>query len=302
MNSREKQVSERFGIGLRILSGIGFALMAGMIKYLNQSIPLGQVVFFRSFVALIPLVVFLMMNADFPSGLRTKHPWKHVIRCVLGTLAMFFVFAALRYLPVAEATALGYLSPVIIVVLAAILLKEYVSIRRWLGVFFGVCGLLVLTVPNFSVSADRDTLIGIGCGFISAFLIAGALLQVRELSKMGENSGAIAFYFALTSSVISAVTLCFDWQTPTLTQGLFLLGIGLSGGISQILMTVAFKYAEASAMAAYEYLSIVWAVIIGFVAFDEVPDVMFWIAMPLILLGAIIAQPRQKLASAMRKN
>lgn len=285
---------EHFGIGLKILSGICFAVMFGLVKYLNNSIPLGQVVFFRSAIALIPLVLFLFSTSDFPAGLYTKYPWKHVTRCILGTLAMFFAFAAVRYLPLAETTALNYLSPVMVVILARLLLKENVNARRWFGVGFGVLGLAILTLPNFSAHADSRTLIGIGCGAVAAILIACALLQVRQLSKMGENSGAIAFYFALTSTVAGAVVMLGTWTMPTFTQWLILIAIGLSGGVAQIAMTLAYKYAEASAVAPYDYLSIVWAVVIGALVFGDVPDSVFWIAMPLILLGAFIAKPNNK--------
>lgn len=284
---------ETLGISLKILSGFCFAVMTGLIKYLGDNLPLGQVVFFRSALALFPLVIFLFVTSDFPSGLYTKYPWKHVKRCILGTAAMFFAFATLRYLPIAESTAINYLSPVLLVILAVFFLQERVSARRWLGVLLGVLGLAVITLPNFSASADSRTLLGIGLGFCSAALIAGALLQVRQLSKMGENPAAIAFYFALTSTALGAMALLGGWQTPTATQWLCLVAIGFVGGFAQIFMTVAYKYAEASAIAPYDYLSLLWAVIIGVVAFDEVPDVAFWVAMPLIVLGAVVAKPRR---------
>lgn len=286
--------NEALGIALKILSGVCFAVMTAMVKYLDSDIPLGQVVFFRSAAALIPLVIFLLLSSEFPAGLYTKHPWKHVSRCFLGTLAMFFAFATLRYLPIAEATAINYLSPVILVLLSIFLLKEQVSTRRWLGVILGVCGLAVLIVPNFSAQANGQTLLGIALAITSAVLIAAALLQIRQMSKMGENAGTIAFYFALTSTIIGAITLLGDWQTPTAQQWFLLIAIGLIGGIAQISMTLAFKYAEASAMAPYDYLSIIWAVVIGVVVFADVPNAAFWIAMPLILCGAVIAKPKTR--------
>lgn len=289
-----KQSPELFGIALKIAAGIFFAMMFGIIKYLTDSIPLGQLVFFRSALALVPLVIFLLLTSDFPAGLKTQHPWKHVTRCLLGTLAMFFAFAALHYLPIAETTALNYLSPIMVVILAGIFLKESVNSRRWLGVFCGFLGLVMLTVPQFSAHTDSRTLIGIGMGLMSALLIAAALLQVRQLSKMGENAGAIAFYFALTSTVLGAVAMVGNWATPNATEWLCLIAVGLVGGVAQILMTLAYRYAEASAMAPYDYLSIVWAVIIGLLAFGEMPSIIFWFAMPLILLGAIIAKPKAK--------
>lgn len=283
--------NERLGILLRIGSGLLFTVMVGLIKVLDQSVPIGQLVFARSAFALIPLVSFLVWQHDFPSGLHTKYPWMHVVRCILGTVAMFTAFAVLRYLPVAEATTLSYLSPVVLVILAAIYLKETVSARRWWGVVLGAAGLLVMTVPSFSSHLDTRTLIGVGLGLVTACLIAGAYLQVRQLAKMGENPGAIAFYFAITGTIIGALTLMFNWVTPTPLQWACLVGVGLLGGMAQICMTLSFKYAEASAMAPYEYLSILWAVLLGMMYFNEIPSVSFWFAAPLILAGAIVAKP-----------
>lgn len=293
-----QQKSESFGIFLKILSVLAFAIMGGLIKHLDGSIPLGQVVFFRSAVALIPLMIFLMWVSDFPSGLKTKNPWGHVARCVIGTCAMFSAFKVLELLPLAEATALNYLNPIFLVVLAMLFLKEQVSIRRWLGVGFGIAGLLLITIPKFSLAAyGSQSMYGIGLGVLTALLIAAAMLQVRQLTQMGENPGAITFYFAITSTVMGAVVMLASSNSngilmPEQWQLACLIGIGLIGGLAQISMTLAFKYAQASALAPFDYLAIVFSVIIGFVAFDELPDTMFWLAMPLILFGAMVARGR----------
>lgn len=286
--------NETIGILLRVLSGLAFTAMGGLIKYLAETVPLGQVVFFRSAFAFIPLFAFLIWQKDFPSGFRTSKPMGHLIRCLLGTSAMFTAFATLRYLPVAEATTLSYLSPVILVFLAAFWLKEVVSRRRWLGVALGLSGLLVMTLPNFSLQSDSRTLLGILLGVLTAILIACALLQVRKLAKMGEKSSTITIYFAITSAIISAFTALSGWVEPTPIQWWCLIGIGIIGGIAQLLMTVSFSYAEASALAPYEYLSIIWAVIMGIIFFAEIPNLYFYLAMPLILLGAIVAKPKRK--------
>ncbi len=282
---------ESIGIILRILSGIAFTAMGALIKYLAESVPLGQVVFFRSAFALIPLLGFLLWQHDFPGGLKTARPLGHLFRCLIGTMAMFTAFATLRYLPIAEATTLTYLSPIILVILAVVILKETVSYRRWQGVMLGLFGLLVMTVPNFSMTADFTTLLGIGLGVLTAVLIAGALLQVRHLTLQGEKTGTITFYFAIASTLIGAITAINGWIQPTASQWLCLISIGIIGGIAQLLMTLSFSYASASAMAAYEYLAILWALLIGMVFFDEVPGTFFWLAVPLILAGAVIAKP-----------
>lgn len=126
------------------------------------------------------------------------------------------------------------------------------------------------------------------------------MLQVRQLTQMGENAGAIVFYFAITSTVMGAMVMLATSVSngngmlmPQPWQWACLIGIGLIGGLAQIAMTLAFKYAQASALAPFDYLAIVFSVIIGFVVFDEVPDAMFWLAMPLILLGAMVAKGKR---------
>ncbi len=282
---------ERIGIILRILSGIAFTLMGALIKYLAESVPLGQLVFFRSAFALIPMLGFLLWHRDFPGGLKTTRPLGHLLRCCIGTVAMFSAFATLRHLPIAEATTLTYLSPIILVILAVVILKEKVSYRRWQGVILGLFGLLVMTVPNFSVTANLATLLGIGLGVLTATLIAAALLQVRYLTLQGEKTGTIAFYFTIASTLVGAVTVLSGWVQPTLSQWLCLIGIGIIGGIAQLLMTLSFSYAGAAVLAAYEYLAILWALLAGVIFFDEIPGTFFWLAVPLILVGAIIAKP-----------
>lgn len=285
---------EGLGIILRILSGLAFTIMGALIKYLADTIPLGQVVFFRSAFALFPLVGFLLWHHQFPSALKTSQFRGHLVRCVLGTLAMFTAFATLRYLPIAEATTLSYLSPVILVVLATLILKERVSLHRWWGVVLGLAGLLLMTVPNFSIDANVTTLLGIALGVATAVLIAGALLQVRHLTLQGEKTGTITIYFALSSTFISAFSALSGWVMPSLSQWFILISIGLVGGVAQLLMTISFSYASASALATYEYLGILWALLIGFIFFDEIPSVYFWLAVPLILAGAVIAKPRKR--------
>lgn len=294
VENRTPEQLEQFGIILRILSGVFFTIMAGLVKYLAEALPLGQLVFFRSAFALIPLGIFLVWQHDFPAAFKTKRPIGHLIRCTLGTIAMFTSFATLHFLPVAEATTLSYLSPVVIVVLATFLLKEKASARRWWGVLLGLSGLLLMTVPNFNTEASGNTLIGIACGFATAVLIAGALLQVRQLALMGEKTGTITIYFALFTTIVGAISAIFGWASVTLTELILLISIGLVGGIAQLLMTMSFNYAEASALAPYEYLAILWAVIMGIFFFSEVPSVSFWLAAPFILFGALVARPRKK--------
>ena len=288
---------EQAGILLRITSGLLFTGMLVCVKALSDTTPVGQIVFFRSAVALIPLVVFLWLSSEFPAGLRTKRPVGHILRCLLGAAAMFTSFATLRFLPVAEATMLSYLSPVMVVALAALLLGESLTARRLAGVALGVAGVGLFTLPEFDGSISPDRLTGIVLGLLTALLTAGALIQVRHLAKT-ESAGAIAFYFAVVSALAGLATWPAGWVVPTPQDLALLFAAGLFGGAAHIAMTVSFRLAEASAMAPFEYLTLVWAVVAGLVVFGEVPGATFLVATPLILAGAVVAAPSRNGRSA----
>ncbi len=281
---------EQLGILLRVASGLLFTGMIVCVKALSDTTPLGQIVFFRSAVALLPLVVFLWLSSEFPAGLRTSRPMGHILRCLLGAAAMFTSFATLRFLPVAEATMLSYLSPVMVVALAALLLGEAATVRRLAGVALGVAGVALFTLPELDGSISPDRLTGVALGLLTALLTAGALIQVRHLART-ESAGAIAFYFAAVSALAGLATLPAGWIAPTPPDLALLFAAGLFGGAAHIAMTVSFRLAEASAMAPFEYLTLIWAILAGLVLFSEVPDAVFLIAAPLIIAGAVVAAP-----------
>lgn len=283
--------SERLGIALRIGSTLAFVVMVGCIKVLGTTVPLGQVVFFRSAVALVPLISFLWWCGDFPGGLWTHRPFGHIARCLLGALSMFTSFATIRLLPLAEATMLSYLAPVLVALMGWAFLGERLGMRRIGGIALGFGGVAVFCLPAFSWALPDTALLGLGLGLLTAFLTAGALVQVRRLTVMGEKAGAIALWFAFVSALGGLATLPFGWVSPSPSQIVFLVAAGLSGGIAHILMTLSFRHAEAAALAPYEYLSVLWAAALGLAFFQEAPAATFYLAAPLILLGAIAAMP-----------
>lgn len=280
---------ERLGFVLRIGSTLVFAAMVACIKGLGNAVPLGQVVFFRSGVALLPLVAFLWWHSDFPQGLRTARPLGHVARCLMGATAMFTSFGTIRLLPLAEATMLSYLSPLMLALFGWMLLGERLDRRRLSAIGLGLAGVACFSVPAFSAMRDPGILAGLALGLLTAALTAGALIQVRRLTLAGEKAGAIAFWFALVSALLGAATLPLGWVWPDLREISLLCGAGLAGGVAHILMTLSFRHAEAAALAPFEYLSIIWAVLAGIFLFGEVPGWNLATAGPLILAGAILA-------------
>jgi drug/metabolite transporter (DMT)-like permease len=277
------------GIILRILSGALFAAMAIFVKAVSADVPVGQIVFFRSAFALIPLVVFLWMRGEFPGGLATRRPLDHLLRSALGAAAMFASFASIARLPLAEATLLGYLSPIFTAIAGVVILSERATVWRAAGVILGTLGVLALVWPELGQStADETRLIGFGFGLLMGLLTAFALIMVRSLSRT-ESPGAIAFYFVVASMIGGIATLPFGWAEPSISQFLYLVGAGVFGGFAHICMTLAFRYTEASRLAPFEYLAILWPILADLILFGEPLTHPFLLALPLVLAGAVVA-------------
>jgi drug/metabolite transporter (DMT)-like permease len=136
-----------------------------------------------------------------------------------------------------------------------------------------------------------NALLGFVLGLLTAFLTAGALIQVHRLTLAGEKAGAIAFWFAVVSAIGGLLTLPAGWVMPSPSQAAMLVGASLSGGIAHIMMTLSFRHAEVGALAPFEYLSILWAALAGIILFAEIPNWAFWVAVPLIVAGSVVALP-----------
>ncbi|MEM8749792.1 MAG: DMT family transporter [Pseudomonadota bacterium] len=282
------------GIALRILSGVLAAGMLICVKAVSDDAPLGEIVFFRSFFAIIPLLIFLWFRNEFPQGLATKRPLGHFIRASFGALALFAAFAALSYLSVAEATLIAQLTPILTAITAVWLLSERLTIWRVGGLVLGFLGVIVLVWPDLTAAnGDENRLIGYGLGILSAALAAFALTMVRSLAHT-ESPGAIALYFVLASIVGAMFTLPWGWIVPDGWTLTFLICSGLFGGFMHIAMTLAFKYAEASRLAPFEYIALLWPLAADLLIFSLPISTAFFLAAPILLMGAAFASVEGK--------
>ena len=279
----------KLGIGLRILSGL---LMAGMfisVKAVSEDVPLGQIVFFRSIFAIIPLVIFLWLRHEFLVGLATKRPGGHLLRAGFGAMALFASFAAISRLNLAEAVLIAQLSPILTALGAAVLLSERLTRWRVGGLALGFAGVIVLVWPELRTDSDGNgRLVAYAIGLAAAVLSALALIMVRNLSRT-ESPGAIALYFVLASAIGGLATLPFGWVDPAPTTLMLLVGAGLFGGMGHIAMTLAFRYSEASRLAPFEYLALLWPILADVFLFKQPIASAFLLAAPLIMAGAVLA-------------
>jgi drug/metabolite transporter (DMT)-like permease len=269
------------GILFKLGSAFLFTVMAALIRAVGDSAPTSEIVFARSFFALIPIVAWLSWRGGLLRAVATERPFGHLVRSLLGVAAMFCMFAALGHLPLADATALGFASPLFIVLLAAVALREAVSAARWAAVAVGFGGVILMLWPNLSsgslaavMRGDQTEGAAVGAAFAlaGALLVAGAMVQIRRLTRT-EGTGAIVFYFTVWSAAIAlAVSPFAGWTVPDGRTATLLVLIGCVGGVAQIMLTESYRHADASLIAPFEYSTILWALGIGFVAFGDLPS------------------------------
>ncbi|MBF9233479.1 DMT family transporter [Microvirga alba] len=263
------------GITLKVLSALAFTLMSAVLKTLTSRYPVGEVVFFRSIFALLPLLAWLGWQRDLINAVRTNNIPGHFLRGIIGTCGMYLGFAALSYLPLHDTIAIGYASPLIVVILAALLLNEKVRAYRWAAVAIGFVGVLIMLSPylkieTFTGSLTAGPTLGALCAFIGAFCSAGAMIQVRRLTAT-EKTGAIVFYFFILASGLSLCTIVFGWRMPDREDLLLFVVGGILGGIGQILVTHSYRFADTSVIAPFEYTTMIWALLFGWFVFGDLP-------------------------------
>lgn len=278
------------GITLKVISVCFFVIMATLLKA-TETIPVGELVFFRCFFAILPVVGWLVWRRQLRSALYTKNPVGHVVRALVGASSMGLGFFALTRLPLPEATAIGYAAPLLIVVFSALLLKERVHVFRWTAVIVGLFGVVIILWPRLALftsgrALGNDESIGAIAAFGGAILTAFALMQVRRLTRT-ERTEAIVVYFFISASVLSLMTVPFGWAVPTPQQAVLLIGAGFAGGFGQLLMTSSYRYADMSVIAPFEYVSLLLTLVIGFVIFGDVPTLAMIVGAVIIVASGI---------------
>ncbi|MFD1881733.1 DMT family transporter [Paracoccus pacificus] len=277
------------GITLKIMSAVAFVVMASLVKQVSGTIPAGEAVFFRSLFAMPVIFIWLAMRGEVRGGIRTVRPMGHFFRGFAGTAAMGFGFAGLGLLPLPEVTAIGYASPLLTVVFAAMFLNETVGPFRIGMVLVGLVGVIIVLSPRLGVAGgDLTTAQMLGATVTLMGAVCGALAQVfvRKMVAV-EKTSAIVFWFSFTSAVLSLATIPFGWAIPGPLTLCLLILTGLCGGIGQILLTSSYRHADASLIAPFEYSSMLFALMIGYFVFAEVPTAAMLIGAAIIIAAGI---------------
>ncbi len=281
------------GILLKILSVCTFVCMASLIKATADAVPPGQAVFFRSFFALPIIFGWLATRRELRHGWKTDAPLGHVWRGLAGTSAMICYFTGLGLLPLPEVTAIGFASPLFVVIFAAMFLDEKVGIFRVSTVLLGLIGVLIVLSPR--LGTDVSTTAGLGAMTILLGAILAALAQVfvRKLVQT-ESTAAVVFWFTITSTVLSLMTLPWGWAWPGWSGTALLITAGLLGGVGQIFLTSSYRHADASVVAPFDYTAMLLAVLIGYVVFDEVPTTTMLLGSGIVICAGVLIIWRER--------
>lgn len=275
-------------IGLKLISALLFALMSALVRKLGNIAPVGQMVFFRSAFAIVPVMVIYAARGELASAVYTRRPLGQLGRGLLSVFGMFTNFSALTRLPLADATAISFASPLFTVALAAVVLKERVRVYRWSAVVVGFAGVIVMLIPQFDVGHYAAEGIAAAAALGSVFALAsacstaGTVIQTRRLVQ-SETTPSIVFYFSLVCTIAGALTLPFAWHSPTGAELAALIALGVLGGLAHIFLTESYRFATASVVAPFDYSSMLWALILGYWLFGELPGVLVYVG------GAIVA-------------
>lgn len=256
------------GALLMILSGLSYSFIAAMVKELSR--PGGihgfEITFFRALFGFVALFPFLAVAGQ--KGFRTRHLGKHVWRGVLGSISAFCAYLGIGKLALANYTALSFTKPLFAVILAYFIIGEQVRWRRWAATIVGFLGVLVMIRPGAETFSPWAFL-ALG----DAFAIALLITIVKKLPE-SETELVMMFYYGVIAILISLPFALWVWRWPTPFEWLLLAGIGGIGALSQYLWILAFRAGEASAVAPFDYLRLLFAGVIGILLFSEYPD--YW--------------------------
>ncbi len=262
------------GIILMVVAVLLWVIHDALSKWLTETYSLFQIVAVRGVVAFAPISLILYREQGL-SRVRSASIWPLLGRGALGATSFVLFLAALPLMPLADIFAIVMSAPLVITALSVVLLGERVGARRWVAVCTGFVAMLIMTRPGGAIVPLGAALV---CG--SVLFYALAMISTRVLGR-GESAGVITFYSNLVFLLVGAIAVPFVWIAPSRVDLLVMAATGVLAGIAQYAMTQAFRIAPPSVVAPFEYTSMIWAVLIGFAVWGEVPT-------PMVALGAVV--------------
>ena len=268
-------------ITLMLISALAFSIMGAMVK-LSGNIPLFEKVFYRNLVSLI-MAYFMIKNANVSLFGKRENQKYLLMRSLLGLSGVVLNFYALNNLVLSDANILNKISPFFVTLFAALFLKEKLTSIQIPVLIIVFIGALLVIKPQFNFS-----IIPALAGFISAMFAGAAYTLIRFLKDL-EKSPTIVFYFSFISVIGTFPLMMLNYEKPTIIQFIYLIATGIFAAIGQFTLTTAYRYAPAGEVSIYNYTSIVFSALIGFIIWSEIPDFLSIMGTLLIIVVAIFA-------------
>ena len=270
-----------------LISVIFFSVMEILVKFLSSSYPIGELVFFRGFFGLLP-IIFIMPKKKFFQNFKTKKIKLHIFRTITGCFALISIFFGLKYLPLADAISITFAAPIFATIFSIFFLKEIVGKKRWFAVLIGFLGILIILKPGtslFSIYSIFPILFCVG--------FAASASLIRILSKTDKNY-LISFYYTAGLTLVSLFLDPLSWKIPLFKDCLLLISIGIIGSLGNIIITEAYRKSEISLITPIKYLNLIFAIVFGYYLFNEVPEYSTLIGSVFIIVSTVIIFIRER--------
>ena len=277
--------NNKLAIFLIITSVFFGTVMLSFLKIAQEDVNVYVAGFFRFFLGLVIILPYIIKKKD--AVLKTTHLKQHFLRAILGLPAMLLYFSALVLLPIEKLTAISFVVPLIVTILAVFFLGEKIYIYRTLALILGFSGMLVIIRPGFV-----DISIGVYMVLFSALLWSINIIITKKISK-DDSAITILAYQSIFMSLLSFFIVLFFWEMPSLKTFIYLILAAMCGTVLHLTLNHAFKLVDVSMTQPYSFLNLVFASIIGYFVFDEIPDLYTWIGALIIFTGVLVISYRE---------
>ncbi len=275
----------QLGFLYMFLSVCAFSVMDLIVKW-SDNYPLGQVIFFRGFFGLV-LYYFVIPKERLKDFYFTKRPMLHFSRCFFGLMALLSIFTALRNLPLATVVSISFAAPIFTTIFSIFFLSEKVGYFRWLAVFVGFVGIIIISEPGLSslnVYYIFPVIFVLGMSYVA--------ISIRQLSST-EPVWLISLYFSAAITLAGLFTIPYGWLMPNLTDLILLSLIGIFGGVANLWLSQSYKFSEVSLVTPLKYLALVFAIIFGYLIWNEIPTIKTLVGATLVIVSSIIIFRRE---------
>jgi drug/metabolite transporter (DMT)-like permease len=277
----ERSQNIKLGVLYGIISSFSFAMMSVFVKLIGKDLPTSTLIFFRFGTSLILIAPWILIDTSFT--FKIHQPIRYVVRILAALLALFFIFYAIKFIPLVDALLLNNTAPLFVPIIAFIITGAKTPKKAIWGIVLGFVGVGIILNPGKELFSSAS-LIALASGMLAAL----AIVQMRLISKTSTTKQMLFYYF-LVSTIVSGVVASLQWKTPeSLTIWFLLLGIGIFGTLYQLFATLSYVTAPVRLMSPLLFLTVIFGGIFDWIIWKNTPSMLIVAGAVLIILGSII--------------